>query len=184
MTLPIRRAREADLCPMKRLASILVTLLFIAGCSGTPEGLDESSLGEPPQSLAFQGPATIASALISDTLIADASGAECAGERIGGQLDAQKQRQIQERGTLAELGLTSTEATNLVAALFDCSDPRNGVVAGLRAAGLDATTASCIGAALDAEIFAAGMADSFSGASADDLRPLAAEFRRATTTCE
>lgn len=161
-----------------------MAIIVLASCSSSSEPVSESGFGEPSATLAFVDASdAIASALIADTLAADAAGARCAGERISGQLTIDQLNHVQQRGTLGGLDLSGAEATRLVDALFDCTDPREGVIVSMNAAGLDPIVAACIGNSIDSDVYAEAMAHSFSDGSAPGLAELASEFGRASDTC-
>lgn len=169
---------------MARFGLVLAVAIMLSACASDTSQSSGSDLGEPGARLAFvAGPDAVASALISDTLIADADGARCAADRIAGQLDANQMRHIRQQATLGGLSLSTAEAGKLVDALFDCTDPRDGLIVGLHASGLDATTAACIGSSIDPQVYATAMAHSFSDGNAEGLTPLAAAFDRATVLC-
>lgn len=161
-----------------------MALLLLCSCSPSSEPGSQDGLGQPSDNLAFTDASdTIASALIADTLVADAAGARCAGERIAGQLTIEQQNRVQREGTLGGLDLSQAEAARLVDTLFDCTDPREGVIVGMHAAGLDPVVAACIGRSLDSDIYSRAMTHSFSDGSAPGLQELAADFDRATAGC-
>jgi len=164
---------------------------MVAGaCSTNSPSSREAGLGQPPEDLAFVDGGstattaqTVAKALIDDTLIADAAGARCASERIAGQLSIAAIDHVRTNGTLGGLDLTAAEAQKLVDALFDCADPRDGVIVGMHAEGLDPLAAECIGRGLSSEIYADAMVHSFSNGSASGLQQFADDFTRAATGC-
>lgn len=170
---------------MTRLGLLVVAVIFVAACSSTTTPSTSSDFGPSSENLAFvDGEHSIAQALIADTLVADAEGARCVAARLDAQFDLDDKQHVRQTGSLRELGLSTSEAAQLSDALFDCTDPRDGVIVGMHAAGLDPIRAACIGNTLDSEIYAAAITHSFSDGTMPGFEAFAADLDRATRACE